>query len=71
MSTKEKIITKINFLTDEQIEALYSLLNSFYPEEIYNKETLEAFDEVEEMKRNPEQYKGVSSVEELFKELRD
>lgn len=33
-----------------------------------NKETLETFDEVEEMQKHPENYKKYSSVDEMFAE---
>lgn len=71
MTIKEKVVRKINFLTDEQIESLYSLLNSFYPEETPNEETLAALKEAEDIKKNPEQHKSFSSVGELFKELNE
>ncbi len=35
----------------------------------YNKETLAAIAEVQEMKKNPESYEGFNSVEDLFAEL--
>lgn len=34
-----------------------------------NKETLETFDEVEEMQKHPENYKKYSSVDEMFDEI--
>lgn len=34
-----------------------------------NKETLEAFKEVEEMKKHPEQYKGYSDIDEMMRDL--
>ena len=36
-----------------------------------NAETLSAIDEVREMKRNPQLYKGFNSVEALFEDLND
>lgn len=35
----------------------------------YNKETEEAFAEIEQMKKNPEQYKGYTDIDELFEDL--
>lgn len=35
----------------------------------YNAETLAAIAEVQEMKKNPSQYNGFTSVESLFEEL--
>lgn len=34
-----------------------------------NEETLEAIREIEEMKKNPEKYKGYQNVDEMMKEL--
>ena len=34
-----------------------------------NQETLEAIREVEQMKKNPENYKGYTDVDEMMKEL--
>ncbi len=34
-----------------------------------NQETLEAIKEIEEMKKNPENYKGYTNVDEMMKEL--
>ena len=39
--------------------------------EIPNDETLEAFAEFEEMKRNPEKYKRYSSFKELLEEIKN
>ncbi|WP_312699494.1 type II toxin-antitoxin system RelB/DinJ family antitoxin [Sedimentibacter sp.] len=36
---------------------------------IPNKETLEAFEEVEEMEKNPEKYKSYTNVDEMITEL--
>lgn len=37
--------------------------------EILNEKLLEAFAEVEDMKKYPDRYKGYTDVEELFKDL--
>jgi DNA-damage-inducible protein J len=37
--------------------------------EIPNEETLEAFKEVEEMKKNPSLYKGYTDVDEMMEDL--
>lgn len=34
-----------------------------------NKETLEAFAEVEEMKKNPDKYKGYTDVDDMMRDL--
>lgn len=36
---------------------------------VFNEETLEAIQEVEEMQKHPERYKSYHSVEELFADL--
>ena len=38
-------------------------------EAAYNQETLDAIQEVREMKKHPEQYKSYADVDEMFKEL--
>ena len=69
MSTREKLLHAIGLLSDEQIEGLYAFLNGFYPDEITNADTLAAFAEVEEMKKNPDDYKGYTDLDTLFKDL--
>ena len=69
MSTREKVLTKISFMTDDQLEGLYAFLNSIFPDEVFNEETLAAFKEVEEMKKHPEDYKSYSSVDEMMGDI--
>ena len=69
MSTRDKLLMKINFLSDEQLEGLYSFISGFLPDESFNEETIEAFAEIEEMKKHPEQYKSYDDIDELFEEL--
>lgn len=69
MSTREKVLQTISFLTDDQVDALYALLTSFCPSEIPNEETLAAFAELEDMKKHPERYAGYSDLDSLFEEL--
>ncbi len=38
-------------------------------EPVPNAETLEALEEVKEMKKNPEKYRGYTDVDEMMKEL--
>ena len=35
----------------------------------YNTETEAAFAEIEDMKKNPDQYKGYTDIDELFEDL--
>lgn len=70
MSTRDKILTKMEFLTEEQLQGLYMFLESLFPDEEFNAETLAAFAEVDDMKKHPEDYKGYDDIGELFEELR-
>ena len=70
MSTRDKVLQTIEFLSDEQLEGLYAFLSAFCPEEITNEETIAAFEEIEEMKKNPKNYKGYTDLDELFEELK-
>ena len=38
-------------------------------DEVPNDETLEALSEAEEMKKNPDKFKGYTDVDEMMKEL--
>lgn len=69
MNTREKVHTTIDFMSDDQLEGLYSFLKTVFPEDIYNEETLEAFKEADEMTAHPENYKGFTNVNDLFEEL--
>ena len=67
MSTKELVYSLIDHMTDEQLEALVLYIKSL--SEQPNEETAEALREVEDMKKNPEKYKGYDDVDLMFKEL--
>ncbi len=70
MSTREIAYSIIDSLSDEQITAFITLFgNASALDEVPNEETLEAFSEVEEMKKNPDKYKGYTDVDEMMKEL--
>lgn len=47
----------------------FKLTRKAQSSEIPNKETLEAFKEIEEMKRNPDKYKSYSDVNEMMKDI--
>lgn len=67
MSTKELVYSLIDHMTDEQLEALVLYIKGL--SEQPNEETAEALREVEDMKKNPEKYKGYDDVDLMFKEL--
>ena len=69
MSTRDKLLMKISFLSDEQLEGLYKFISGFLPDDSFNEETLAAFAESEQMKKHPEMYKGYNDIDELFEEL--
>lgn len=70
MSTREIAYSIIDSLSDEQISAFITLFgNASALDGVPNEETLEAFAEVEEMKKNPDKYKGYTDVDEMMKEL--
>ncbi|MCI5946618.1 MAG: hypothetical protein MRZ39_06975 [Oscillospiraceae bacterium] len=71
MSTKELAYSLIDKLDEKQLDALVVILEGMsgaYSEQL-NAETLEALNEVKDMKRFPEKYKGYDDVDEMFKEL--
>lgn len=71
MSTKEYVYSLIDCMSEAQLKALAEFITSFsdVKEPMPNAETLEALNEVEDMKRHPEKYKGYDDVDEMFKEL--
>lgn len=72
MSTRERVNHMIDKLSEEQLKGLIMLLQGFETpddEDIPNEETKEALEEVEDMKRHPEKYKGYDDVDLMFKEL--
>ena len=71
MSTKEYVYSLIDCMSEAQLKALAEFITSFsdVKEPTPNAETLEALNEVKDMKRFPEKYKGYDDVDEMFKEL--
>lgn len=70
MSTKELAYSLIDRLDEKQLDALVVILEGMsggYEEP--NAETVEALNEVKDMKQHPENYKGYDDVDEMFKEL--
>ena len=71
MSTKEYVYSLIDCMSEAQLKALADFITSFSDinELVPNAETLEALNEVEDMKRRPENYKGYDDVDDMLKEL--
>ncbi len=70
MSTKELAYSLIDRLDEKQLDALVVILEGMSGgHEEPNAETVEALDEVKDMKQHPENYKGYDDVDEMFKEL--
>lgn len=70
MSTREIAYSILDRLSDEQIAAFIMLFGGYISsDEIPNEDTLEAFSEVEEMKKNPDKFKGYTDVDEMMKDL--
>ncbi len=70
MSTREIAYSILDRLSDEQIAAFIMLFGGYISsDEIPNEDTLEALSEVEEMKKNPDEFKGYTDVDEMMKEL--
>ena len=70
MSTREMAVNIIDNFTDEQLEAFVIMFGSILENDREpNEETLEALEEVRDMKMNPEKYKGYDDVDAMFKEL--
>ena len=54
MSTRDKLFTMLDTLTDEQLEGLYEFLGNFIKiDEQLNEDMTAAFSEIEEMKKHP------------------
>lgn len=67
MSTREMLYSEINNLTEDQMKGLLLFIRGFY--RIENNETLSAIQEVEDMKKNPDKYKGYTDVNEMMRDL--
>lgn len=66
MSIRKIAYDIIDNLTEEQIKGFILMCRGIVNMEIPNEETLEAFAEVEDMKKNSEKYKGYSDVDEMM-----
>ncbi len=73
MSTKEQIITVLDFMSEEQLLVVLNNLKQTYvisqKEDVPNAETLEAIKEVEDMQKNPHLYKSYTCFSEILEEL--
>lgn len=67
MSTRDKLFTILDCMTDEQLEGLYSFISSLVDfDEEPSEETLAAIKDVEEGKNLHGEF---NSVDELFEDL--
>ena len=72
MSTRDKLFTMLDMLSDEQLEGLYTFLKNLIPVEIDeepNEKMHEVLKEMEDMHQHPEKYKSYSSVEEMMEDI--
>ncbi|MDE5565132.1 MAG: hypothetical protein K2I93_08235 [Oscillospiraceae bacterium] len=70
MSTRDKLFTMLDMLSDEELEGLYMFLKNMIPiNEELNDEMLEAMHEVEDMRLHPENYKSYDSVEAMMEDI--
>lgn len=66
MSTREIVTNMLDILTEDQLQSLMMLIESFT---MPNKETIEAIEESERMLNDPNT-KKFTSIEELFEDLK-
>lgn len=69
MSTRELAYSVIDRLSEEQLKGFLMLFGGMSETDFLNDETLEAMQEVEDMKLHPDKYKGYDDVDVMFKEL--
>lgn len=69
MGIREIAYDIIDNFSEEQLKGFILMCRGLVDIEIPNEETLEAFEEVEEMIKNPEKYKGYTDIDELFNDL--
>lgn len=70
MSTRDKLFTILDCMTDEQLEGLYSFISSLVDfDEEPSEEMKTAIAEVDEMMKHPENYKSYSSAEEMTEDI--
>lgn len=68
MSIREMAVDIIDNFSEEQLKGFVMMFGNF-DSEIPSEELLEAFEEVEEMEKHPELYKGYSSAEEMVRDI--
>lgn len=68
MSIREMAYHIIDNLTDEQLKGFVMMFGQS-DSEIPNEELLEAFEEVEMMKKNPEEYVSYTNAEEMVRDI--
>jgi hypothetical protein len=70
MSVKELAYNIIDNLSEQQLEGFVMMFGNVLSEgNDFNADTLEAFKEVEDMKKHPENYKAYDNAEEMIKEI--
>lgn len=68
MSIKEMAYDIVDNLTEEQLRGFVMMFGVF-DSEVPSEELLEAIQEVEDMKKNPDMYKGYSDVDEMMRDI--
>lgn len=66
MSTREMAYNVIDGMTEEQLKAFLMLFGNYKEP---NEETLQAMAEVEDMKKNPDNYKSYNNAEDMMRDL--
>ena len=69
MSIREIAYDIIDNLSEQQLKGFILMFGLNAASEVPNEELLEAFDEVEDMKKNPDKYKGYSDVDEMIGDI--
>ena len=74
MSERELAINLIKEIPENKLAYIISFLQGeLIPDEpqeyIFNAETIEAFEEVERMKKNPSELKGYTDVDDMFEDI--
>ncbi len=74
MSERELAINLIKEIPENKLAYIISFLQgALIPDEpqeyIFNAETIEAFEEVEKMKKEPSKYKGYTNVDDMFEDM--
>ena len=69
MSIKEMAYDIFDNLTEDQLRGFVLMFGGNSSVEVPNEELLEAFEEVEDMKKNPSKYKGYSDVDEMMRDI--